>query len=301
MTQALATFVIAIVLLVPLRAHAELRCESLFESRDKATTQATTTTPVKSSSRDVLEAAINELEAERILARTREWTADQIEEIHLKGRLEFDTEARAVKYYRGLIVWKIRELTAAKETIFENETIAHFKSMWPSKVMVSDTPVLLFANPFEFLTARRLTHEVLNVGEPNPEQIATVMITMGRIRSIKRTPWIDAKKFENNSLEVLHRVFESVTPEQLRAISEGSFIKLRDVECCGTGNCAGCTHPNVVFRDRTRWHGPTHLEAASASSLPLYKTMDLLRSQFPDERWGTNFWDTRVDFETGRP
>lgn len=286
MTQALATFAIAILLLMPLRAHAELRCESLFESRDEATT--------------ALKAAINELEVERIQARTREWSADQIEEIRLKGRLEFDAEARAIKYYRGLIGWKIRELTTAVEVMLENETITRLKSSWPDKVTIDGTAVLLFTNRYDFLKAHSLSVDVMKVSDPHPAQIATVMVVMSRVRALKRTSWADAGNFEHSSLELLHRVFDAVSPRQLQNISENSIIKFRDVECCGTGNCADCTHPNVVFRDMTRWHGPTHLEVSPESTLPLYRTMDRLRAHFPDERWGAGFWDARVEFETGR-
>lgn len=258
-----------------------------------------------------LERALSQISYEQVAARTRSWTAQEIAEIKLKGRIELESDDRAIKFYRGLIVWKQRTLIETIEKIRNDDTYAFFKSKWPAKVTIHEgggqtSDVALFILPSDFHRALKIAIGLL---PPSPaplavvkaEQVAAVLVTMNRFRSARRNPWMNQDKLQAAILETLQPQFpdSSISLSELRETVLAPF-KLSADSCCGSGRCAGCTHPNVVFRDVGNMPGPSHLGEAPASTLPLHQIMDRLQETFPNETWGASFWDSRVEFERSR-
>ena len=114
-------------------------------------------------------------------------------------------------------------------------------------------------------------------------------------RSLRRNGWTDRAKLEAKIYDRLRDLFPALSSVKFEDLNTAAIaFRVDRMDCCGSGRCEGCTHPNVVFRDKTKWPGPTYEGPAPKSTLPLYRLMDRLRQDFPEEIWGWNFWDFAV-------
>ncbi len=267
-------------LLGPTEARA-LTCELLFHPAQTA-----------GGDRIVLQAAYDRLLAEQKDVRDRVWLPNQITEISQKGRLEFEDREKAIKYYRGLIVWKLRALQEEIAKISDRQRLADYKAKWPATIRIEQNEISLYSLPRELFRALDLSLSLYKISEPSAEQVAVLMTVANRIRSLNRTAWADREAGEAAMLELLRKVFPDANAKNVADISEA--LKIPPAEkfiCCGRGNCEGCTHPNVVFRNKAEWPGPTYKGPDAASTLPLYRLLDFLKTRFPNSDLGSNFWD----------
>lgn len=281
----------ALMLLVgPVSAQAQT-CENLFrENTEIATETATQVDPVKT-----LQTHLAAILREQADVRSREWTPEQLEEVRQKGRLEFETPERAVKYYRGLVAWKARLLETAISDIQDKRLYENLKATWPTKVSLEGRDILLFQYQPDFMRALEVSRTLLKTENPDAIQVAHVLLTIAELRSIRRNGWMDKSKIEARIIERMKDVFPLISSVKFEDLNRVAIaFRMEKMDCCGSGACDGCTHPNVVFRDRTRFRGPVYDGPAPTSTLPLYRVMDRLRVEFPEELFGWNFWDFAV-------
>ena len=262
------------------KSHA-LTCDLLFH-----------TTENPAGAKAVLQASYDRLLVEQKDVRDRVWLPNQITEIAQKGRLEFEDREKAVKYYRGLIAWKLRTIQEEIAKISDSEKLAAYKAKWPSNLKVENNDISLFSMPRDFFRALEISESVLKVDAPSVEQTATLLSVMNRIRTLNRTSWANREAGESAMLALMKTVYPQFEIGQLAEISKVlETPKTERIICCGRGNCEGCTHPNVVFRNKAEWPGPTYKGPEARSTLPLYQVMDHLKSRFPNRDLGTGFWD----------
>lgn len=259
-------------------------CDLLFQSTQNA-----------AGDKAVLQASYDRLLVEQKEVRDRIWLPRQIDEISKKGRLEFEDREKAVKYYRGLIVWKLRVLQDEIAKISENQRLAEYKAKWPANIRVEDREISLFSIPRDFFRTIEISESVLKVAAPTAEQTATLLSVINRIRVLNRTSWADREAGEAAMVSLLRTVYPGFEIAQLGEITKAMEAPRPErIICCGRGNCEGCTHPNVVFRNKAEWPGPTFTGPSPQSTLPLFNIMDHLKSRFPNRDWGSNFWDRSI-------
>lgn len=244
-----------------------------------------------------LETSLLSLKQEQADVRNRVWLPQQLLEIRQKSRIDLEDPERTIKYYRGLLVWKMRILEQEIQIRKDKVVFEDYRKKWPASVRVDGFDVALFAHGKSFHAALALTKDVFGQTEPSAEQLATVMHMMSQLRGAKRRLAVmDRTKFEKELLAPLARVFPDISAIRLETLERVVFVEPKEkITCCGSGRCEGCTHPNVVFRDMSKWPGPTHREPEVPSTLPLYLVMDRLKQIFPDENFGRGFWDTAVE------
>ena len=242
-----------------------------------------------------LESHLARIYEEQNAARSRDWTPDQIEEIRKKGRLEFNDQERAIKYYRGLIVWKARLLEQALAEKKERALFEELKGQWPQSVSIDGREIFLFQYRPDFLSALKLAQTLLKTENPQAPHIASLLSVMAELRASRRSSWIDPAKLETKIFDRLRPHFPEISSVKFSDLSDVAFApRIEKITCCGSGRCESCTHPNVVFRAKEKWPGPTYDGPSPKSTLPLYRVMDQLRLEFPDEVWGQGFWDLSV-------
>ncbi len=258
-----------------------LTCELLFHASQTA-----------ASDTALLQASYDRLLIEQKEVRDRIWLPSQIREIEQKGRLEFEDREKAVKYYRGLIAWKLRTIQEEITKISESQKLASYKSIWPANLKVGANDVPLFSNPRDFFKTLEMSEAVFQVSKPSVEQVAMILSVMNRIRILNRTSWANREAADAAMAESLRTVYPGSKAQQLAEIAEMlATPKTEKIVCCGRGNCEGCTHPNVIFRNKAEWPGPTYEGPSPRSTLPLYSVMDFLFTKFPRRDLGKNFWD----------
>lgn len=287
---ALLVFVLAPILAKPALSSAQT-CENLFRETPEVKTETLAPAdPIHS-----LQAHLDLILKEQSDVRSREWTPEQLEEIRQKGRLDFESPERAVKYYRGLVTWKARLLETAISDIQDKRLFESLKATWPAKIHLEGKDILLFQYQPDFLRALEVSRTLLKTENPDAIQVAHVLLTIAELRSIRRNGWMDNSKIEARIIERMKDVFPLISSVKFEDLNRVAIaFRMEKMDCCGSGACDGCTHPNVVFRDRTRFRGPVYDGPAPTSTLPLYRVMDRLRTEFPEELWGWNFWDFAV-------
>jgi hypothetical protein len=237
------------------------------------------------------------LQNEQESARSREWTSDQLREIQKKGQIDFAEATLVVKYYRGLIVWKMKLLAQEIRKLKESETFETYKLNWPSQIKVVAQNLAhqepIFAYAPDFHRVRTIAETILRVQDETPEQIAGLLYVGRHLRSQKRYER-DPEGAEAEVRELLTPLFPEITLEQVREVVTTSLkARPEKINCCGRGFCDGCTHPNVVFRDKEAEPGPTYRGITPNSTLPLFQIMDDLKLAYPEREWGYHFWENR--------
>ena len=231
-----------------------------------------------------------EMLEEQRAVRNRIWTPAQVREISQKGRLEFESLDRAVRYYRGLLAWKIQLLTSEIRTLKETDQLARGEKEWP---------VDLFSNRTALKTVLRAMDLTLANENPNAQQIAALLVVRQNLRKLEMG-FGDRSTIVAANLKLLTESFPEIfktadSSSLVEKLSKALLEAADEKNCCARGDCPGCTHPNVVFRNQNVSPGPVYMGPAVASTLPLYRIMDRLKQAFPKQVLGANFWDFKFD------